>query len=164
MNACHLLVKKSLTDFYGYFESTAPIPIGIEKEMYENYKDQFPNIAKYEYPKESGAKLIRMQALLIGKGPAPAQFILGMDQHGNKIKLRYYCSKYVVGIYPGNEYFSRRNSVWYMSWRMSGEVAELIVSLPMEIRPLYKNPMDEKEIMNRFFDQIVAEAESLMED
>lgn len=160
MEKSHLIVQKAVKDFYEYFDSACPIPLDIERARYKQYKKSLPKELNYEYPRCSGSTLIRYQALLVGEGMAPAQFVLGIDSHNNPIKLRFYPSKYFVGVKPGEERFAQRNSVWYMAWKMAGEVAELIAAFPLQIRPKYKNPMDEHELFGIMIDKLVAESDA----
>ena len=155
---CYELVKKAVTVFYKFYYSTAPIPLDVERGMYKEYIDQLPNRNQYQYPASSGASFVRMHAVLLGEGNAPARFVLGMDEHGQGIKLRFYPSDYFVGVNPGNARFAKRSSVWYLSWRKNGEVAELIVAFPMQIQPKYHNPMDKIEIMHAHAARLVAES------
>ena len=161
LDQCHNIVQRAVTDFFEYFDSATPIPIGIERAKYEDYMGNLPKDMRNEYPIHSGSTLIRLQALLLGKGTAPARFVLGITQHGHPIKLRVYPSKYFIGIMPGNERFSQRNSVWYVAWRMTGDVAELIAAYPLQIRPKYKNPMDSHEIFDDIINKFIAESDAL---
>lgn len=157
LKQCCAIARKSLIDVYALFDSTALIPLDIERARYSEYISQLSKDAAYTYPEGSGAALLRLQALLLGDGNAPARFVLGIDSRGNRIMLRYYPSSYFWGISPRGEQFSQRNSVWYMAWRKSGEVAELIVALPVQIKAKYQNPMDENEKMHHFADRLMEE-------
>lgn len=154
LNQCCAIARKALFTFFDFFDSTAAIPLDIERGRYENYITSLPDEMVYTYPVHSGATLLRLQAVLIGDGTAPARFILGVDQSGQLIRLRYYPSVYFFGIFPGNEQFSQRNSVWYMAWRMSKDVAELIVAYPLQIRTKYQNPMDINEVFDKWLDKL----------
>lgn len=154
LNQCCAIAQKSLIAFYDLFDSSAMLPLDIERGRYQDFIPKH----NYMYPRYSGASLVRLQAILLGEGTAPAKFVLGVDQYGCQIKLRYYPSIYFWGISPGNERFSQRNSVWYMAWRKSGDVAELVAALPMQIKAKYQNPMDENERMHHFVDRLIEEA------
>ena len=154
LNQCCAIARKALFTFFDLFDSTAAIPLDIERGRYENYITSLPDEMVYTYPVHSGATLLRLQAVLIGDGTAPARFIFGVDQCGQLIRLRYYPSVYFFGIFPGNEQFSQRNSVWYMAWRMSKDVAELIVAYPLQIRTKYQNPMDINEVFDKWLDKL----------
>ena len=161
LKQCYETVKNAVTVFYRFCDSTAPISLDIERGMYREYIDQLPNRNHYQYPASSGASFVRMHAVLLGEGNAPARFVLGTDERGQGIKLRFYPSNYFVGVNPGNVQFAKRNSVWYLSWRKNGEVAELIAALPMQIQPKYHDPMDEIEIMHAHADRLVEESDKI---
>lgn len=155
------LVKNAVTVLYKFCCSTAPIPLDVERGMHKKYIDQLSNKNQYQYPASSGASFVRMHAVLLGEGNAPARFVLGTDERGQGIKLRFYPSNYFVGVNPGNVQFAKRNSVWYLSWRKNGEVAELIAALPMQIQLKYHDPMDEIEIMHAHADRLVEESDKI---
>lgn len=161
LNQCCTIARKALLEVYSFFDSSAALPLDIERGRYKDYISKLPEDAKYSYPIHSDVSLLRLQAVLLGEGPAPAQFVLGIDSQGHRIMLRYYPSIYFWGISPGDERFSQRNSVWYMAWRKSGNVAELVAAYPMQIEAKYKNPMDENEKLNRWVEKIVAESDAL---
>jgi len=157
LNNCCAIAQKSLIDAYGFFDSAAVLPLDIERGRYKDYISKLPEDTKYSYPTHSDASLLRLQAVLLGEGIAPARFVLGVDQQGCRIKLRYYPSDYFWGIRPDNQRFSQRNSVWYMAWRKSADVAELISALPLQISTKYLNPMDGDEKMHKFIEQLMLE-------
>lgn len=157
LNQCCAITQKSLIDAYGFFDSAAALPLDIERGRHKDYISKLPEGTKYAYPCHSGESLLRLQAFLLGEGTAPARFVFGVDQQGRRIKLRYYPSDYFWGISPGDQRFSQRNSVWYMAWRKSGDVAELISALPLQIRAKYLNPMDRDEKMHKVIDQLMSE-------
>ncbi len=145
LDQCCAITRKSLAEFFGFFDSTAVLPLDVERGRYRDYIAELPEAAKYVYPRYSGNSLIRLHAFLIGEGEAPARFVLGIDCYGHRVMLRYYPGNiYFWGINPGDESFSQRNSVWYMAWKKTGDVAELVTSLPLQIKTKYQNPMDKK--------------------
>ena len=158
LRQCYELVQNAVTVLYRFCESTAPIPMDVERGMHADYLARLSNEDPYQYPASSGAAFVRMQACLLGEGNAPARFILGIDENGQKVKFRYYPSSYFVGVKPTNERFAKRSSVWLMEWRKDGKVAELIVALPMQIRPKYRNPMDPIEKMYAEVDKLIAQS------
>lgn len=162
LDECYTIARKSSAAFFSYFDSSAVLPLDIERGRYKDYVGVLPDDAKYAYPNCSGKSLLRLQAYLIGEGEAPARFILGIDCHGHRVMLRHYPGNaYFWGIHPGDERFSQRNSVWYMAWKKIGDVAELVAAYPMQIEAKYKNPIDEKEKLNKWVDEIVAESDAL---
>lgn len=163
LNQCCAIARKALIESYSFFDSSAALPLNIERGRYKDYISNLPDDAKYAYPSCSGSSLLRLQAFLIGEGEAPPRFALGIDCHGRRIKLRYYPSTYFWGISPGDERFSQRNSVWYMAWRKTGDVAELVSSLPLQISAKYQNPMDDNEVFHVMIDKIIAENDELFE-
>lgn len=161
MGQSHAITKQTILDFYKYFDSDSPVPVDIERTRYKDYLKNLPGPLTYKYPRCSGSTLIRMHTLLLGEGSAPARFVLGMDPHDCPIMLRFYDSVYFSGISPSNKRFSQRNSVWYMAWKMTGKVAELISAFPLQIRPKYRNPMDASERLAVLVDKIVTENDAL---
>ena len=159
LNTYCSIAQKAAKDVLALFDSAASLPLEVEKGNYKDYVSKLPKNAYYTYPEYSGAALLRLQAVLLGEGNSPPRFILGTDQHGMRLQLRYYPRKYFFGIAPGNKRFSQRNSVWYMAWKKTGNVAELISAYPVQIKPKYQNPMDEHEIIHAFANQLVAECE-----
>lgn len=158
LDQCCAIARKSLAEMFEYFDSAALLPLDIDRGRLRDYIAELPDDAKYAYPRYSGNSLLRLQAFLIGEGKAPARFVLGVDCHGYRIMLRHYPGNVSFwGVSPGDERFSQRNSVWYMAWRKSGDVAELISALPLQIRAKYLNPMDENEKMHKFIDQLMSE-------
>lgn len=161
LDQCCAIARKSLAEMFEHFDSAALLPLDIDSGRYRDYIAELPDNAKYVYPRYSGNSLLRLQAFLIGKGEATARFVLGIDCHGSRIMLHHYPGNtYFWGISPGDERFSQRNSVWYMAWRKSGNVAELVAAYPMQIEAKYKNPIDEKEKLNKWVDAIVAESDA----
>ena len=162
LDQCCAIARKSLAEMFEYFDSAALLPLDINRGRYRDYIAELPDDAKYAYPRYSGNSLLRLQAFLIGEGKAPARFVLGIDCHGSRIMLRHYPGNtYFWGVSPGNERFSQRNSVWYMAWRKTDNVAELVSAFPMQIEAKYKNSMDENEKLNRWVEKIVAESDAL---
>ena len=157
LKQCQDAAQKALVDYYSYFESTAVVPLDVERGRYRDYVRSLPGDIVYDYPIGFGSTLIQLQAYLYGEGAV--RFVLGVDQQGNYRKFRYYPNQYFYGISPGNERFSHRLSVWYVEWRQSGEVADLVAAFPMQIRPVYRNPMDEREKLDRWVDQVLEETE-----
>ena len=154
---CHTAARKALVDYYNHFESAAVVPLDIERGRYKDYIRCLSADIIYAYPSGSGSTLIQLQAYLYGEGAV--RFILGIDQQGNYRKFRYYPNRYFYGISPGNERFSHRRSVWYVEWRDSEGVADLVAAFPMQIRAIYQNPMDEYEKLYRLVDQVLADTE-----
>lgn len=158
LKQCYEIVKNAATVFYRFCDSTAPISLDIERGMYVDYLAGLPNEDPYQYPASSGASFVRLHDCLIGEGNAPARFVLGIDENENRVKFRFYPSSYFVGVRPDNERFAKCSSVWYMAWRKTDEVAELIVAYPIQIRSKYHNPMDEVEIMHVHAVRLVTES------
>lgn len=147
---CHEAAQKALVDYYSYFESAATVPFDVARGRYRDHVRRLPDDIVYEYPSGSGSTLIQLQAYLYGEGAV--RFVFGMDQQCRYWKFRYYPNQYFYGISPGSKRFSHRYSVWYVEWRQSGEVAELVATYPMQIRAIYRDPMDENEKIFRLVD------------
>lgn len=160
LTQCYAIAKNAIAEVFRSFDSTAVLPLDIERGRYREYMPNLPIGARYAYPDRSGASFLRLHAFLLGDGTAPARFVCGVDEQNRRIMLRFYPSEYFIGINPGNTRFSQRNSVWYMAWRRSGDVAELIAAFPMQLKAKYQNPMDEDEKMHSFIDQLMAEVDS----
>lgn len=160
LNQCYQIAQKAIATFYEKCESTALIPLDIYRGTYKNYVSRIQTDLCYAYPVSSGACLIHLHAFLLGEGYAPARFVLGVDDAGTHIKLRFYPSKYFVGVNPGNRRFSKRDSVWYVAWRRTTDVAELVAAFPMQIQPLYQDSMDQHEIINNWADRIFAQCDA----
>ena len=152
---CHVAAQKALVDYYNYFESSSALSLNVERGQYRDCVRNLPDDVIYTYPAGSGATLIRLQAYLYGEGAV--RFVLGIDQQGNYRKFRYYPNQYFYGISLGNERFSHRRSVWYVEWRESEGVADLVAAFPMQIRAIYSDPMDENEKIYRLADQVLAD-------
>lgn len=150
---CHIAAQKALVDYFNHFESAAVVPLDVARERYRDYVRRLPDDIVNEYPSGSGSTLMQLQAYLYGDGVV--RFILGIDQQGNYRKFRYYSNQYFYGISPGNERFSHRYSVWYVAWRESNGVADLVAAFPMQIRAIYQNPMDELEKMNHYINKAI---------
>ena len=160
LKQCYEMIKNAATVFYRFCDSTAPISLDIERGMHTDYLTRLSNRDLYQYPASSGASFVRLHACLLGEGNAPARFVLGIDENENTVKFRFYPSAYFIGVRPDNAKFAKRSSVWYMAWRKTDEVAELIVAYPMQIRPKYHNPMDQLEIMYAQIDLWIAESDA----
>ena len=152
---CHEAAQKALIDYYNYFESAAVVPLDVARGRYVDHVHRLPDDIVYDYPSGSGSTLIQLQAYLYGEGVV--RFVLGIDQQGNYRKFRYYPNRYFYGISPGNERFSHRRSVWYVEWRESDGAADLVAAYPMQIRAIYRDPMDENEKIYRWVDQVLAD-------
>ena len=152
---CHEVAQKALIDYYNYFKSSSALSLDVERGQYRDCVRNLTDDVIYTYPAGSGATLIRLQAYLHGEGAV--RFVLGIDQQGNYRKFRYYPNQYFYGISPGSERFSHRRSVWYVEWRESEGVADLVAAFPMQIRAIYRDPTDENEKVCRLVDQVLAD-------
>lgn len=101
--------------------------------------------APYAYPPGAGCSIIRLESICYGKGVVPAVFIHGHDtETGEFIKLRYYPSRYFVGISPKNPY-EQLDSLWLVGYAPATDGAiALTFALPL-LRQTYSAPEEKKD-------------------
>lgn len=124
-------LTSALSQYFSLMESAHPIPLEVERKMYKNY----PYVKEYSFPEKPGIYVVRVNAILKGKGRYPAKFLLGTSEEGEKYKFRYYPKKYFAGIGPNNEPFMLRGSVWLVGCEEAADEAmDLSLAFPLEVR------------------------------
>ena len=151
------MVQGGLAKFIRLFDPTSTYSLKLEAEQYHRYMRTCET--DFTYPETEDVALIRPVAILQSQGRTPALFILGVTVSGQCIKLRYYDKQQYVGLFPGNDIFGLRGSVWLMGWQKAEEnVMQLMFALPVQIQAKFRNPMDRHERIEKWAQQFVDEA------
>ena len=151
------MVQQGLSKFIRLFDPASTYPLKLNVEQYHRYMRTCET--NFTYPESEDVALIRPVAILQSQGRTPALFILGVTVSGQCIKLRYYDKPQYVGLFPGNDIFGLRGSVWLMGWQKAEEnVMQLMFALPVQIQAKFRNPMDRHERIEKWAQQFVDEA------
>ena len=124
-------LTRAISLYSSFMESAHPILLAVERKEYKNY----PGVEEYVYPQKPGIYIVRVTAVLTGKGRYPAKFVLGTDENGLLFKFRYYPKKDFVGITPNNDTFMLRGSVWLFGCEEAPDGAmDLVFAFPLAVR------------------------------
>ena len=132
-------IQSGVDKYLTYLKPDTAIPLHIEESYYGDYMHSTE--IYYEFPRSEGFAVIRPHAILQGSTPQ-LRFLVGETDHGENIKLRYYPSKYFIGMFPGDDRFGLRGSCWLVGWEQKEDnVMQLNFSLPLSVQQKYENPM-----------------------
>ena len=93
------------------------------------------------YPEKEGFAVIRTHAILRGV-TSQVQFLVGITDQDETIKLRRYPSKHFIGMFPANAKFGLRGSCWLVGGEQKEEnVMQLNFALPLSSHQKYDDSM-----------------------
>ena len=122
-----------------YIELNYPVPTTepvLKPCSFSAWKRLHEGESPYFYPEDEGYSIIRLQSMCYGRGACPPIFIYGEDIWSKKqIKLRFYQSRYFVGIPPKNPY-AQPDSLWFVGYSKATDGAmALMFAMPMIKQP-----------------------------
>lgn len=124
-------LRTALSLYFGILESANPISLSIERGRYKNY----PNVQEYRYPDQPGLFLVRPTAILTGKGPYAAKFVVALATNGTRLKFRFYPKATFAGVQPNDKKYAVRGSMWLLGCEKAMDGAmDLIFAFPLDVR------------------------------
>ena len=92
------------------------------------------DFSAYSYPSENGYCFIELDALVYGRGPRAALFVLGHTADGSLIKLRWYPKKEFIGISPAiKSPFYHKSSYWSVGYFLANDGAyDIYAAVPVD--------------------------------
>jgi len=104
----------------------------IKEFRYDDFKNRFPNAARYQYPIEEGVYIVRLQALVWGKARNPVYFLMCKTQEGEHLKFRFYQKKEFIGVQVRQSFYALLDSYWLFAGRMAPDGAvDLMAAFPL---------------------------------
>lgn len=123
-------------------EDFAERPVLLSPVRFEDAKQQF-DFKNYHYPDKSGVEKITLVGIVEGKQKMgayidsflpPALFVLGENDAGDKVKLRWYAREDNVGISPRNELYAYSGARWLTGFVVAPDGAvDLIAVIPLAL-------------------------------
>lgn len=92
------------------------------------------DFSAYSYPSENGYCFIELDALVYGRGPRAALFVLGHTADDSLIKLRWYPKKEFIGISPAiKSPFYHKGSCWSVGYFLANDGAyDIYAAVPVD--------------------------------
>ena len=129
------MMRQGITEFFGFFESEMRGNPELEQDIYRTFTEQLDDQSPYHYPDQEGIFLFYPEKILLGKGRFAPLFIVGENEEGHKICLRFYPKKYYTGLRFTNKSFGLKNSAWLVGVeRARDEAMDVIFALPVDIQ------------------------------
>jgi len=89
---------------------------------------------KPQYPKEACFMVLQMEAVLWGKPPNRAYFLVGFGEDGQRYKLRCYPKSDYTGLFLRESGYAISGALWYVGCRKSEDGAmDLIAAFPLQV-------------------------------
>lgn len=104
----------------------------INSSSYRRYMRSSGDDNSYAYPAEEGFTFLYPKALLWGSSNHRARFLIGTDEDGNSIKLRYFPKRHCVGSHFLDSPYAVNEACWYVGYQRAADGAmDLITLLPL---------------------------------
>lgn len=135
LKAKEKFVREGIAEFFGFFDSSKRGNSTLEQGIYREINKSLQGVNGYRYPAQEGFFLFFPEQILLGRGRFAPLFILGEDEHGNKMQLRYYPKAYFTGFSFTNEKFGLEDSAWFVGVERAKDGAmDLVLALPVDIQ------------------------------
>ena len=109
-------------------ENEEPLP----GYSYRRFMKRLPDGVSYAYPEE-GAFSMELEAVLWSGVRSKACFLIGANQEGKRIKLRYYPKWYYTGYSFLNSTWAKKGTKWYVGCCTAKDGAmEMVFGFPLE--------------------------------
>lgn len=133
-----------------YYESLLPLPSNVPplpRHSYRFFTKKVLTGLPYRYPEKDGYTVLNLEKILWSNGRNRACFLLGTDENGHRIRLRYYPKEYhlMCSFLRSKQAFL--NARWLVGYQLAKDQAmEVVFAIPLPSKVFSQTPNQSTDI------------------